>query len=67
MGQYDALLKPLTIKNVTFRNRVFSSSHSPGYAKGGHITDRYLRYHEEKAKGIASFIIRMRRIRTTVY
>ncbi len=51
MGQYDALLKPLTIKNVTIRNRVFSSSHSPGYAKGGHITDRYFRYHEEKAKG----------------
>ena len=51
MAQYDALLKPLTIKGVTIRNRVFSSSHSPGYAVHGRITERYIRYHEEKAKG----------------
>jgi dimethylglycine catabolism A len=51
MGQYDALLKPLTINGVTMRNRVFSSSHCPGYNKGGHITGRYIRYQEEKAKG----------------
>ncbi len=51
MGQYDALLKPLTINTITFRNRVFSSSHCPGYNKGGHITERYIRYQAEKAKG----------------
>ncbi len=51
MGQYDALLKPLTINGVTIRNRVFSSSHCPGYNKGGHITERYVRYQVEKAKG----------------
>ncbi len=51
MGQYDALLKPLRIKNLTIRNRVMSTSHAPGYARDGRVTDRYIRYHEEKAKG----------------
>ena len=51
MGEYAALLKPITINNFTARNRVFSSSHCPGYNRGGHITDRYVRYQAEKAKG----------------
>ncbi len=51
MGQYDALLKPLRIKKLTIRNRVMSTSHAPGYARDGQVTDRYIRYHEEKAKG----------------
>ena len=28
-----------------------STSHAPAYARGGEITDRYVRYHEEKARG----------------
>ena len=51
MGQYDALLKPLVIKGLTIRNRVLSTSHAPGYASGGRATERYIAYHEEKAKG----------------
>ena len=51
MGQYDALLEPLKIRNLTIRNRVLSTSHAPGYARDGQVTDRYLRYHEEKSKG----------------
>ncbi len=51
MSQYDALLKPLAIKRLTIRNRVLSTGHAPGYAVGGRVTDRYLRYQEEKAKG----------------
>ncbi|MEX6505068.1 FAD-dependent oxidoreductase [Jiella sp. M17.18] len=47
----DALLKPLTIKGVTFRNRVMSTSHAPGYGKDGKPQERYQLYHEEKAKG----------------
>ena len=35
MGQYDALLQPFTLKGVTFRNRVMSTSHAPGYGKDG--------------------------------
>ncbi len=51
MGQYDALLKPLRIKGLTIRNRVLSTGHAPGYAAGGRVTERYVRYQEEKAKG----------------
>ncbi len=51
MGQYDALLTPFTIKNVTFRNRVMSGGHVPGYASGGKPGERYQLYNEEKAKG----------------
>ena len=48
MAQYDALFEPLRIKNLTIRNRFLSTSHAPAYARGGEITDRYVRYHEGK-------------------
>ncbi len=51
MSKYNALLEPLRIKSLTIRNRVFSTGHVPGYASDGLPTERYYRYHEEKAKG----------------
>ncbi|MCC6467860.1 MAG: FAD-dependent oxidoreductase [Alphaproteobacteria bacterium] len=51
MTAYDALFEPLTIKGVSIRNRFLSTSHAPGYATGGQITSRYIRYEAEKAKG----------------
>jgi len=51
MGQFDALLRPLAIKNLTLRNRIVSTSHAPAYAEGGLPRERYQLYHEEKAKG----------------
>ncbi len=47
----DALLKPFRIKNVTFRNRVMSTSHAPGYGEDGKPKERYQLYHLEKARG----------------
>ncbi|MDP6482204.1 MAG: hypothetical protein QF522_10135, partial [Acidimicrobiales bacterium] len=47
----DPLLTRLTVGGLTLRNRVFSSSHVPGYCIDGKVTDRYIRYHEEKAIG----------------
>jgi 2,4-dienoyl-CoA reductase-like NADH-dependent reductase (Old Yellow Enzyme family) len=47
----EALLKPLTIRHLTIRNRVMSTSHAPGYGKDGKPQERYQLYHEEKAKG----------------
>ncbi|MBH0237380.1 NADH:flavin oxidoreductase [Methylobrevis albus] len=47
----DALLKPLTIRGLTIRNRVMSTSHAPGYGKDGKPQERYQLYHEEKARG----------------
>jgi len=51
MSNYKALLKPFTIKNVTFRNRIMSTSHAPGYAEDGMPGERYQLYHLEKARG----------------
>ncbi|MGI9415152.1 MAG: N-methylproline demethylase, partial [Hyphomicrobiales bacterium] len=51
MALYDALFEPLEIKRLTIRNRFLSTSHAPAYARGGEITERYVRYHREKAKG----------------
>ncbi len=51
MARYEALFEPLQIRKLTIRNRFLSTSHSPAYAEKGVITERYIRYHEEKAKG----------------
>ena len=47
----DPLLRPLTIRHVTLKNRIMSSSHACGLEEGGMPTERYQLYHEEKAKG----------------
>lgn len=51
MSQFDALFQPLTIKNVTLRNRIVSTPHGEVYTEGGMPTERYRAYHTEKAKG----------------
>ena len=51
MSRLDALFQPLTIKKLTIRNRFLSTSHAPGYAVGGDINERYIRYEAEKARG----------------
>ena len=51
MGQFDALLEPITIRDTTIRNRTLSTGHAPGYGLGGMPAERYQLYHEEKAKG----------------
>ena len=51
MSRYPALFSPLTLKHLRIRNRLLSTSHAPGYAVGGRITERYLRYQQEKARG----------------
>lgn len=47
----DPLLQPLTIKKLTLRNRVMSTSHASGHEEDGLTRERYIRYHEEKARG----------------
>ena len=51
MTTYDALFAPLTIKRMVVPNRFVSTSHQPGYTAGGRVTERYIRYETEKAKG----------------
>lgn len=47
----DPLLTPLRIKHLVLKNRLFSTSHACGLEEGGMPTERYQRYHEEKARG----------------
>ena len=47
----DPLLQPFTLKHLTFRNRIMSTSHACGLAEGGMPEERYQRYHEAKARG----------------
>lgn len=47
----DPLLSPFTIKNLTLRNRIVSTSHEPAYSEDGLPKDRYRAYHVEKARG----------------
>ncbi|MBT6204658.1 MAG: FAD-dependent oxidoreductase [Rhodospirillaceae bacterium] len=51
MAAFDALFAPLTIKRMVIPNRFASTSHAPGYASGGRVTERYVRYEAEKARG----------------
>jgi N-methyl-L-proline demethylase len=51
MSTSDPLLQPYKLKHLTLRNRIMSSSHEPAYSEDGMPTDRYLRYHVEKARG----------------
>lgn len=47
----DPLLQPYTLKGLTLRNRVVSTSHEPAYGEDGQPKDRYRLYHLEKARG----------------
>jgi 2,4-dienoyl-CoA reductase-like NADH-dependent reductase (Old Yellow Enzyme family) len=50
-GCTEALLRPLTIRGLTMRNRLMSTSHAPAYGRDGKPQERYQLYHAEKAKG----------------
>jgi len=48
---FDPLLEPFSLKQLTLRNRVVSTSHEPAYAEDGMPKERYRLYHREKALG----------------
>ncbi|MDA8252223.1 MAG: N-methylproline demethylase, partial [Rhodospirillales bacterium] len=54
MAATDPLLQPYTLKHLTLRNRVMSTSHEPSYSEDGMPKDRYRLYHVEKARGGAA-------------
>jgi 2,4-dienoyl-CoA reductase-like NADH-dependent reductase (Old Yellow Enzyme family) len=51
MSSQDPLLQPFSLKHLTLRNRLMSTSHEPAYTDDGMPKDRYRLYHAEKAKG----------------
>jgi 2,4-dienoyl-CoA reductase-like NADH-dependent reductase (Old Yellow Enzyme family)/thioredoxin reductase len=44
-------MTPFTLKTLTLRNRIVSTSHEPAYSEDGLPKDRYRAYHVEKARG----------------
>jgi 2,4-dienoyl-CoA reductase-like NADH-dependent reductase (Old Yellow Enzyme family) len=51
MADYAPLLAPLKLRNLTLRNRLFSTGHASGLAEDGMPGEAYRLYHGEKAKG----------------
>ncbi|WP_102109206.1 NADH:flavin oxidoreductase [Oceaniglobus roseus] len=50
----DPLLQPYTLKHLTLRNRIMTTSHEPAYPEDGMPKERYAAYHAERAKaGVA--------------
>ncbi|GLT07772.1 N-methylproline demethylase [Sulfitobacter porphyrae] len=50
----DPLLQPFQLKHLTLKNRIMTTAHEPAYAQDGMPRDRYIAYHEERAKaGVA--------------
>lgn len=47
----DILLSPFRLRHLQLRNRIVSTAHAPGYGVESLPRERYIRYHEEKARG----------------
>lgn len=54
---FERLFSPLTIRSVTFANRVLSTGHQTFLARDGRITDELIAYHRARAAGGAGAII----------
>jgi 2,4-dienoyl-CoA reductase-like NADH-dependent reductase (Old Yellow Enzyme family) len=52
----EHLFTPMTLGPVTVRNRIVSTPHATKFGKDGYITERYIRYYEEKARGEAGLL-----------
>jgi len=53
---FQHLFTPFRLGHVTLRNRIVSTPHATRFGKGGYITERYIRYHAEKARGGAGLV-----------
>ena len=51
MTAFPNLFSPLTIRNVTMPNRIFSSGHLTHFAENSLPSDRHTHYYETRAKG----------------
>lgn len=53
---FTYLFAPLRLGHVTLRNRIVSTPHATKFGKDGYVTERYIRYYEEKARGGAGLL-----------
>jgi mycofactocin system FadH/OYE family oxidoreductase 2 len=51
------LFSPITLGNVTLRNRIVSTAHNTGLTDGGRLTDRLIAYYEARARGGVGLVI----------
>jgi mycofactocin system FadH/OYE family oxidoreductase 2 len=56
-GELTRIFEPIRIGNKTARNRIASTPHTTGFGENGYPTERYARYHAEKAKGGAGLVM----------
>jgi 2,4-dienoyl-CoA reductase-like NADH-dependent reductase (Old Yellow Enzyme family)/thioredoxin reductase len=57
MPELAHLFSPITIRDLTIRNRILQSAHITNFAEGGLPSERHLRYYEARAKGGIGLII----------
>jgi 2,4-dienoyl-CoA reductase-like NADH-dependent reductase (Old Yellow Enzyme family) len=50
------LFTPFRLGSVTLRNRIVSTPHATRFGRDGYVTERYVRYHAEKARGGAGLV-----------
>ena len=51
MSIAGTLLTPFRLRHLSLRNRIVSTAHAPAYGADSLPTERYIRYHAEKARG----------------
>jgi len=51
MSAFARLFSPIRIGHAEAKNRIVSTPHGAAFGEKGNITERYIRYHEEKARG----------------
>ena len=54
---FPTLFSPLTIRNVTLKNRILSTGHDTSLADDGAVGDRLVAYQDARARGGAGLII----------
>ena len=55
--KFNNLFSPLVIRNLTIRNRIFSTGHMTRMTSNGKPTEQMVAYHEARAQGGAGLII----------
>ena len=57
MNTLTAIWEPLTIGEVSVKNRIMISAQSQFYGENGVISDRHVSYYRERAKGGVGLLI----------
>jgi dimethylglycine catabolism A len=55
--ELSRIFEPIQIGQKQARNRIASTPHTTGFGENGYPTERYARYHAEKAKGGAGLVM----------